>query len=52
MANIEALRRSFEIGRHGLREVAREVSEAAGYVVERVIPKVPSADSFVISAGR
>ena len=36
MANIEALRRSFEIGRHGLREVAREVSEAVGHTVERV----------------
>lgn len=36
MANIEALRRSFEIDRHGLREVALEVSEAAGHTVERV----------------
>lgn len=44
MANIEALRRSFEIGRHGLDETAREVSEAAGHVVEQVTFETDSGE--------
>lgn len=37
MADIDALRRSFEIGQHGLREMSRETSEVAGFIVEHVV---------------
>lgn len=35
-ALVEELRRSFEIGGHGLRETGRALSDAGGYMVERV----------------
>ncbi len=37
MADIDALKRSFEIGQHGLREVSRETSKADGFIVEHVV---------------